>query len=358
MFYFAFISGVAFGLIFYAFCDEIVLLLGASEQIAPLAKQFLEVIFLFSFIIVLHPLLDIFAINDKRPTLAMIAMIVGACANIALNYTFVFVLELGILGSAWATVLGHSIGFFILLSHFLRKQGQIYFVFALKFKALLNSAKNGVAQACAELSASVVMLIANHLLVALGGDRAVAIYSVVMYSGIIFFTILLSASQAIQPIASFNFGARAYERLLAVLKFALGFAMALGVVLYVLAVLFDKYLVILFLKKDEFGGFDASFMQDTIAAMGIYYLGYIFIGFNMGIASFFQSVQRPLSSFIVTISYTLVFVLIFFAILPKFYGINGVWLSSPAAQILSFFVAVGVLIYELKRGILNAKKWA
>ena len=92
VFYFALLSSVAFGFVFYAFCDEIVILLGASENIAPLTSKFLRVIFLFSFVIVLHPLLDIFAINDKRPTLAMVAMIVGACANIVLNYTFVFVL--------------------------------------------------------------------------------------------------------------------------------------------------------------------------------------------------------------------------------------------------------------------------
>ena len=358
VFYFALVSSVAFGFIFYAFCDEIVILLGASENIAPLTSKFLRVIFLFSFVIVLHPLLDIFAINDKRPTLAMVAMIVGACANIVLNYTFVFVLEWGILGSAWATVLGHGIGFLILLTHFLRRSGQIYFVWAFKFKALLKSAKNGVAQAVAELSASMVMLVANHLLVALGGDRAVAIYSVIMYTGIIFFNILLSAAQAVQPIASFNYGARAYERLKGILRFALAFTLALGVVLYALAVAFDRYLVIWFLKKDELGGFDAAFMNDTIAAMSIYYLGYALIGFNMSVASFFQSIQRPLSSFIVTICYTLIFVLVFFAILPRIYGLNGIWMSYPLAELLSFFVALSVLVWELKRGILSAKKWS
>ena len=357
VFYFALISGVLFGLVFYVYCEEIVILLGASEKIAPLSTEFLEVIFLGSFIIVLHPLLDIFAMNDKRPTLAMIAMIAGACSNVILNYIFIFIFEWGLFGSGLATILGHSIGFFILLSHFLRKRGQIYFILAFKFKDLFKSAQNGVAQASAELSASIVMLVANHLLVSLGGDRAVAIYSVIMYSGIIFFTVLLSASQAIQPIASFNFGARSYERLLTVLKFSLIFALVLGLILYVLTVSFNEYLVILFLKKDEFGGFDTVFMQDAINAMGIYFIGYIIMGFNMSLASFFQSIQRPLSSFIITLSYTLVFMLIFFAILPKFYEIKGIWLSSPAAQFLSFLVAFLVLFYELKRGALKKEKW-
>lgn len=355
VFYFAFFSGVILGLIFYVFCDEIVIALGANETIAPLSKQFLEVIFLGSFIIVLHPLLDIFAINDKRPTLAMVAMIVGACSNVVLNYLFIFVFEWGLFGSAMATVSGHSIGFLILLSHFIRAKGQIYFVWAMKLTILIKSAQNGIAQASAELSASVVMLVANHLLVRLGGNTAVAMYSVVMYSGIIFFTVLLSASQAIQPIASYNFGAKAYKRLVSILRFALSFSLSLGLILYGLAMFFSEYLVVLFLQKDSSGAVDTLFLNNTIKAMSVYFLGYIFIGFNMSVASFFQSIQRPLSSFVVTISYTLIFVLVFFMILPEFWGINGIWASYPVGQIVSFFIAVAVLWYEFKKGLLHRK---
>ena len=357
VFYFALISGTAFGLLFYAFCDEIVVLLGASEKIAPLSKQFLQIIFLGSFVIVLHPLLDVFAMNDKRPMLAMFAMIAGACSNVVLNYTFIFIFEWGLVGSGLATICGHGIGFLILLSHFLRRKGQIYFVWAMKIKALLKSAQNGVAQASAELSASLVMLVANHLLVSLGGDRAVAMYSVIMYSGIVLFTILLSASQAIQPIVSFNFGARAYGRLLQMLKFALSFSLSAGVVLYALSMAFSHYLVVLFLQKDGAGGFDGEFLRDVESAMSVYFIAFIFIGFNMSVASFFQSIQRPVSSFIVTIAYTLVFVLIFFMVLPEFYALDGIWASYPAAQFCSFFVAILVLCYAFKKGALKAEKW-
>lgn len=356
VFYFALISGVFIGLFLYTFCDEIVVLLGASEAIAPLATQFLEVIFLGSVIIVLHPLLDIFVMNDKRPVLAMVAMIVGAVSNVILNYTFIFILELGLTGSALATICGHGIGFLILLTHFVRKKGEIFFVLAFKFRALVKSAQNGIAQAFAELSASIVMLVANHLLVALGGDRAVAMYSVIMYSGIMLFTALLSASGAVQPIASFNYGAAAYERLLKVLKFALCFALALGAALYAASWVFSQNLVIMFLQRDSGGAVDEAFLSDVISAMRIYFLGYFFVGFNMVVASFFQSIQRPLSSFIVTISYTLVFVLILFLILPKFYGLNGMWMSYPSAEFLSFFVAILVLFYELKFGVLRREK--
>ncbi|TQR32500.1 hypothetical protein DMB92_04960 [Campylobacter sp. MIT 99-7217] len=353
VFYFALLSGVILGFIFYVYCDEIVILLGASEKIAPLASEFLEIIFLGSFVIVLHPLLDIFAMNDKRPVLAMIAMIVGAISNIAFNYLFIFVLEIGIAGSALATILGHFMGFLILLWHFVFKRGQVFFVLSFKIKALIRSTQNSIAQASAELSAALVLFIANHLLVGLGGDRAVAMYSVMMYSGIVLFTTLLSASQAIQPIASFNFGANIRSRVLNVLKFGLLFSFAMGVILYLLSIMFSKYLVILFLQKDANGSVDMVFLNDVQEAMKIYFAGFAMLGFNMAAASFFQAIQRPISSFIITSCYTLIFVLIFFTILPNFFGLKGIWTSYPLAQFCSFIISLAVLFYAFKKGGLN-----
>lgn len=353
VFYFALFSGLIIGTIFYIYCDEMVLLLGANAKIAPLAAEYLRVIFLGAFVIVLHPLLDIFAMNDRRPVLAMVAMIVGAISNVILNYMFIFVLDLGLFGSALATILGHFIGFLILLWHFVFRRGQIYFVLKFKLASLFESAKNSLAQASAELSAALVMLIANHLLMQISGSRAVAMYGVIMYSGIILFTTLLSASQAIQPIASFNYGANLKQRVLKVLQFGLGFSLVAGFLLYILSVIFSKYLIILFLQKDAAGNFDRVFLEDVRVAMMMYFAGFALLGFNMAAASFFQAVQKPLNSFIITISYTLLFVLLFFSILPHFLGLNGIWLSYPLAQLCSFFISLAVLFYAFKKGILK-----
>lgn len=353
VFYFALFSGLIIGTLFYVYCDEMVVFLGADERIAPLAAEYLRVIFLGSFVIVLHPLLDIFAMNDRRPMLAMVAMITGAISNVILNYLFMFVLDWGLFGSALATILGHFIGFLILLWHFVFRRGQIYFVLQFKLNALFQSAKNSLAQSSAELSAALVMLIANHLLMELGGSRAVAMYGIIMYSGIVLFTTLLSASQAIQPIASFNFGADYKPRVLGVLKFGLAFSISAGLALYVLSVIFSKYLIILFLQKDAAGQVDTAFLEDVRKAMIMYFAGFALLGFNMACASFFQAIQKPLNSFIITISYTLLFVLVFFHTLPQFLGLNGIWLSYPLAQACSFFVSVSVLLYAFKRGSLK-----
>ncbi|MGI0406977.1 MATE family efflux transporter [Helicobacter himalayensis] len=351
--YFAFFSSVVLGFVLFYFVDFIALQLGANDEIAPFVVEYLHVIFLGSFIIVLHPLLDVFTINDKRPVLAMSAMIIGSVGNIILNYLFLFVFEMGIFGAALATILGHFMGMCILLTHFIFKKGKIYFVRAFDFRSLFASARNGVPQSFAELSVSFVMIFFNHLLKELGGSSALSVYSILLYSGTIIFTVILSCAQGVQPIASFNYGAREFARVKKIYLFVVAFATACGLLLFGLFNVFDTYIISLFLREDT-----TYLLDSTSHAMHIYFLGYVFLGFNLVSSIFLQSIQRPLSSFIVTISTNLLFVVALLYILSTHFGIDGVWASYPLSFLCASFVTFGVMYYEFHKGALGAKKLA
>ncbi|PAF43609.1 MATE family efflux transporter [Helicobacter sp. 11S02596-1] len=352
VFYFVALSTLVAGVILYLFVDEIAFLLGSSETLKPLVVAYLEVIFMGSVFMVLHPLSDVFAINDRQPILAMVAMIVGAGANIILNYLFLFVFEMGIYGSALATIMGHTIGFLVLLWHFLLKRGKLYFIRRFSLRAVISSAKSGVPQAVSELSAGVVMLLFNTTIMGIAGERGVSIYGIIMYSGIIFFTILLSIAQGIQPIASFSYGAGNLERVKNIFLFGVSVSIGVGIFIYLIFYGFDGHLVRLFLQ-DDIASRDPYLLGDTIGAMNVYYIGYILLGVNIVCAIFFQSVQRTASSFIITISYTLVFLVILLPIMSKEYGMSGIWLTYPISQFLAFLVVIGVILYEVKSGIFS-----
>ncbi|WP_301006192.1 MULTISPECIES: MATE family efflux transporter [Helicobacter] len=352
VFYFALSTSLIGGIVLYFYSDSIALMLGSSATLLPLVRHYTEVIYLGAFIIILHPMLDIFAINDKQPVLAMIAMIVGSLANIVLNYIFLFILELGIASSALATLLGHGIGMCILLQHFLRKKGDLYLIRTFDIYALLSATKNGIPQSSSEISVSIMMLIFNHTIAEIAGDRGIAIYSVLMYVGIIPFTILLSMAQGVQPIASFNYGAGLMERVRRVFNFGLVFSFGGGITLYFLTFVFSTFLIAWFLPND-IAMRDASLLSDTQNAMKFYFLGYILLGVNIVSAIFFQSIQRTFSSFVITFSYTLLFALCFVMILPKMYGFNGVILSYPLGTLCATFVSFGIILYECKQGILK-----
>lgn len=352
VFYFALFTSIIGGFTLYYFSDFVALYLGANANLLPLVKEYTEIIYLGAFVIVLHPTLDIFAINDKQPILAMVAMIVGSCMNILLNYLFLFVFDFGIGGAALATILGHSIGACILLQHFLRKKGDLFLIRAFDVYALLNATKNGIPQSSSEISMSIMMLIFNHTIMNIAGDRGISIYSVVMYMSIIPFTILLSVAQGVQPISSFNYGANLLRRVKEVFYFSLKFSLLVGIILYIAFYSFGSFVIPWFLQ-DNIASRDALLSLETKKAMNLYFMNFILLGINLVSATFFQSIQKTFISFIITLSYTLLFTLCFVLVLPKFYGFEGIMSAHPLGVLCASIVVFGIILKEQKSGILK-----
>ncbi len=353
VFYFVAISTFILSMALLPFSETIVRLFGSNDALLSMSKRYIEIILMGAVFMVLHPLADVFVVNDKRPILAMVAMLIGSLANIFFNYLFIFVLEVGVQGSAIATVIGHAIGVLVLMQHFWFKKGQLYFIKRFSLSSVISSAKSGVPQSTAEFSASIMILLFNTAIMHTAGERFVSMYGIVMYNAIIFFTTLFAISQGIQPIASFSYGARNLERVKEVFVFGLKVAFCIGIVFYGAYYFLDEFLIKLYLQPSEQ---DPLFMQETKRAMNIYYVGYVFLGMTLLCTVFFQSIQCAKSSFIITISHTLGFIVILLPILSHFYGINGVWVTYPIAQFLAFLVALGVTYYEIKKGVFTTYK--
>ncbi|GAA7696728.1 HP1184 family multidrug efflux MATE transporter [Helicobacter pylori] len=353
VFYFVALSAFVLSMALLPFSETIARFFGSNDALLSMSKRYIEIILMGSVFMVLHHLADVFVVNDKRPVLAMVAMLIGSLANIFFNYWFIFVLEVGVQGSAIATVIGHAIGVLVLMQHFWRKKGQLYFIKRFSLSSVISSAKSGVPQSTAEFSASIMILLFNTAIMHTAGERFVSMYGIVMYNAIIFFTTLFAISQGIQPIASFSYGARNLERVRAVFVFGLKAAFCIGIVFYGAYYFLDEFLIKLYLQPSEQ---DPLFMQETKRAMNIYYVGYVFLGMTLLCAVFFQSIQRTKSSFIITISHTLGFIVILLPILSHFYGINGIWVTYPIAQFLAFLVALGVTYYEIKKGVFTTYK--
>ncbi|MFC3848488.1 MATE family efflux transporter [Helicobacter baculiformis] len=349
VFYFVAVSITLLSWILVPFTDSLAEMLGSSEAILPMVSIYIKVILMGAIFMVLHPLADVFVVNDKRPRLAMLAMLIGSLTNVVFNYVLLFVMEIGIHGSAIATVLGHAVGFFVLMSHFLLKRGQLYFVRRFNIASVISSAKSGLPQCISEFSAAVVMFFFNWTIMQTVGERGVSIYAIVMYNGIIFWTTLLSIAQGIQPIASFSYGAGELERVKAVFIFGIKIAFCVGVGMYVLFYCFDIHLIKLYIDKDRLVN-DTAFLWDSKHAMNIYYIGHIFLGLNMLCAVFFQSIQRTKTSFFITICETMLFIVPLLPVLAHFYGLEGIWIAFPIAQFLALIVVIFVIQYEVKRG--------
>ncbi len=348
VFYFVALSTFILSMALLPFSETIARLFGSNDALLAMSSRYIEIILMGAVFMVLHPLADVFVVNDKRPILAMVAMLIGSLTNVFFNYLFIFVLEVGVQGSAYATIIGHGVGFLVLMQHFLFKKGQLSFIKRFSFSAVISSAKSGVPQSTAELSFALMILIFNATIMHTAGERFLSMYGIIMYNAIIFWTTLFSISQGIQPIASFSYGARNLERVKGVFLFGLKVAFLVGVVLYGIYYFLDEFLIKMYLQANEQ---DLDFIQETKQAMNVYYLGYIFLGMSILCAVFFQSIQRTRSSFIITLSHTLIFIVVLLPLMSHFYGIKGIWATYPIAQFLAFLSAMGVTYYEIKKGV-------
>lgn len=348
--YLVFPLSVTIGIVFYFNTHLVVGMMvnGVGPHIQYLSEEYMKGIFIGLFALFLHPILDMFVVNDKRPNLAMVAMIVGAVVNVVFNYLFLFILEIGIVGSAYATILGHFIGALILFRHYLSKRGDLYFVKAFSFTFILRSMKFGSPYAVSELGSAFTMLLYAKNLKFVEGDAALSIYSALNYAGFIYFTIILALAESLQPMVSFNFGLRNFKRLKQILRFYIVSMLIVSVFLYIIFFILRRDISLFFLQN-------AQLQNSSVSAMAVYYIAFIFMGFNMLFSLYFQSMQRFISSFLITIGYTILFISIFLYPLSIKFGVFGSWISYPISQLCALIVSICTLFYEFRFGIFSKR---
>lgn len=318
-----------------------------SYDVRRMSIEYLQGIFILLFGVFLQPILDMFMINNKSPKYATFCVLISAITNIILDYFFLFILEIGIIGSSYATSLALVMGAFLLILGFNKKRGSLYFIKDFNAKVIFKSMLLGIPIASSEISSSFTMWLYTYVLRKIDGEDALTIYSSILYTGFMFFTILLAIAQTVQPIASFNYGLRKFERLKEIIKFFIICMFLCGVVLYFIFFMFDFVAVYLFIQNPDL-------REKSKIAMNIYYTSYIFLGINLLISIYLQSIQKTFASFIVTIFYTLIFITIFLPTLSFYFGMNGAWVSNTVSQFLAFIVSTYILIHQMKN--INAKK--
>lgn len=168
----------------------------------------------FGFVYVLENILSVFVRNDGNPTLSMASLIVTAILNILFNYVFIFIWGMGVKGAAAATVLSAAVGFLVLLTHFLRRSSTLRVVaFRLQPKIFKDILSIGFPSFVAEASTAIVTIGFNIAFMKAMGETGVASYAIVNYIHAVMVLLFLGIGAALQPIASFHFGAGLFGRL-------------------------------------------------------------------------------------------------------------------------------------------------
>ncbi len=340
------LSSLALSIIGLVFLDPLLRLLGASEQIMPYARDYLQIILIGGVFQSIGMGMNNFIRSEGNPKIAMYTMLIGALINTVLDPIFIFVFHWGMKGAAFATILAQLVSAIWVFMYFL--QGKSLLKIRHKNLILKPSVVNGIlalglAPFAMQIAASVQNLIMNTSLVSYGGDIAISGMGVVNSIITLMIMPLFGINQGVQPIIGYNYGAKRYDRVKEAYKLAVIFATVIVVIGWGVTRLFPEQLVYLFNSKDkELISFGTMAIKRFMMFLPV-------VGFQIISANYFQAIGKPTHSALLGLSRQVLILIPALIILPKFFGIEGVLSAGPLADIVST-VITGIFIFiEMKR---------
>jgi len=341
-----FVISILMCIVFAFFTEKILLILGASPEALPYAKDFVHVL-IFGI-----PAMSIgFGMNnfiraEGNPKTAMISMLIGAGLNILLNPLFIFVFHLGVAGSALATVCSQYVVAIWVLSYFLGKRSYLKLrrqYLKVKWNISKEIIAIGLSPFSTQLVASLVIVIVNNRLEIYGGDMAIAAFSVVNAIAMMILMPVFGLAQGVQPIIGYNFGARNIDRVKEALKYVLIAATGVCVVGFLFVELLPRQLVAVFSTDDM------VFTEIGVQGLRIFLSMIPIVGMQIMASQYFQATGRAKQAIFLSMSRQIMFLIPLLYILPHFFKLAGVWAAGPASDLASFLVAMSFLVWDVKR---------
>lgn len=325
------ISGFLFMVLGQIFLSPMLKIFGASDVVLPYAMTYMRIIFLGAIFQVLSIGMNNFLRADGQPKLAMITMFVGAGTNIILDPLFIYVFKMGMAGAALATILSQFISMtWILMYFFNKKHKHTIQLKYIKIKASVFSQVTalGMPGFLLQLSNSLLNVILNKSLLFYGGDIAISAMGVVNSVQTILLMPIIGLNQGVQPIISFNFGAKKYDRIKLAEKLAMITATIIVTVGWILTRLFPTQIVALFNSEPDLISFGNAAIKTWFWCLPV-------IGFQILGANFFQAIGRPRSSMFLTLTRQVLILIPAIIIFSKLWGLNGILYAAPFADGLS-----------------------
>ena len=339
------VLGIIISVVVFMFMNPILRLFGATENILPYARDYL---FIVAFGFVFFPFLVstnnlIRAEGDAKNS--MIILLLATVSNIILDPIFIFVFKLGIKGAAYATIIAQFIGFTYAILYYLRKKSSIPIKihhFRLKFSVIKEMISLGFASFIRQVSASFLIVLVNNSLRVYGGDVAIAAYSVVNRI-VMFVTMpLFGIVAGVQPMIGYNFGAMRMSRVKKSLKVSVLSTVVIGLFFSILFLVFPTPIISLFSNDPELISSGAFPLRMIILLFSM--IGFQFIG-----AGFFQSIGKARPSIILSLTRQVLYLLPLILLLPLLWGVNGIWIAFPIADLLAI-ITTGIFLYrEIKK---------
>ena len=340
-----FVLGVILGAGFFFLLRPIAVLIGAEGEVLKQAVIYSQILICAMPFFMLQNLFQSFFITAEKPNLGFVFTVCSGVTNMALDALFVAVLGLGIKGAAIATALSQFVGGLLPLIYFTCKNSSLLRFVKTRFygKAIIKSCFNGSSELLGNIAMSLVSIIYNWQLLKISGNDGVAAYGVIMYVSFVFVAIFIGYCLGTAPIVGYNYGAQNRKELQNIFRKSMIVLAVTSVIMCTLGVALAEPIAWIFVRKN------AELMTLTTRAMRLYSICFLFCGLCMFCSSFFTVLNNGLMSAIASFARTLVFQIVCIFILPLIWGIDGIWIATPVADILSIVLCFTLFAVNNKR---------
>jgi len=321
--------------------EPMLILMGASEQILPYAKDYMQIILLGGVFQSIGMGMNNFIRSEGNPKIAMYTMLVGAVINTVLDPIFIFGFHWGMKGAALATIIAQAVSAIWVVAYFLRGKSLLKIQrknLSLKFTYIGSIIALGTAPFAMQIAASVLNLIMNRSLGVYGGDIAISGMGIVNSVVTLMIMPIFGINQGVQPIIGYNYGAQKYDRVKEAYRLAVLLATAIVIIGWIVTRVFPEQIVMLFNNKDtELIAFGTFAIKRFLIFLPI-------VGFQIVSSNYFQAIGKPAHSALLGLSRQVLILIPALIILPKIFGLNGILSAGPLADAVSS-VVTGIFIF-------------
>ena len=340
------ILGVSTSALGFIFAENVAQLLGADSELLPYCVTYARTCLIFNTMFMLQNVFQSFLVTAERPKMGLAVVIAAGCTNMLLDFLFIAVFELDVVGAALATGLSQTVGGLLPLIFFLRRNNgsKLHMVRTrLEFRPILQACANGASELMTSISSSIVSMLYNFQLLRLAGQDGVSAYGVLMYVQFIFAAVYIGYAIGTAPITGYNYGAQNHAELKNIRRKSIKVTLTAGVIMVIIAELLAPVLAGIFV------GYDKDLFGMTVHAFRLFSFTFLLSGFNIWCSSFFTALNNGAVSAAVSFLRTLVFQLAAVLILPIFLKLDGVWISVAFAEVCAFVISLLFLIAKKKK---------
>ncbi len=337
-----YLSTIVISTLTLVFNSQLVSLLGASPEITGMVTEYIVIISIFNAAFMLPNYLARGLSAIGKPNISAIILVSASVLNIILDYFFIIVFKFGMTGAAFATGSSMLVGLIALLIVFIKDPGPLKFVIPkLDFNTIKRTLTNGASVFLGFISGGFNIWLLNQMLMKELGTAGVSAFSIVGFLDQLIFVFIFGAVNGLQPLISFNYGAKNYKRVKMILLKTLSIVTLLGIIATAFTINFSEPILSLFTK-------DQNIINIAFEGVKLYAFMYIFMGINMLGNAYFTALGKAKKSLIITVFKSIIFTVSSILILTNLLGITGVWLALPVRDFATWIITIPLIILSIK----------